>query len=122
MELRAGVIKLRQGVPSPFEKPRGGEEKPDFVTFMQHGPKKGSSKAIFGQIGVERRRGEGMVSGVNGRFPVADGRGEKPSGEAPRPDNIGKRGLTTFGFGFQAGRRIESVKNQRPELLTGGQQ
>ena len=45
----------------------------DFVTFMQHGPRKGVSKAISRRLGVEHPRREGMVRCVNGRFPVADG-------------------------------------------------
>ena len=45
----------------------------NFVTFMQHGPRKGVSKAISRRLGVEHPRGEGMVRCVNGRFPVADG-------------------------------------------------
>jgi len=71
----------------------------DFVTFMQQRLRKGLSKAFLRQFAVETRREAGMLGGVNGRIPVADGsRGRLLRAGPSRSETIGKRGLTTFGF------------------------
>ena len=52
------------------------------------------------KVYVPRRPSSRIFAVVNGRFPVADGSSVGPARPMHRSDNIGKRGLTTFGFRF----------------------
>ena len=101
---------------------RNQAPRPYFVTFMQHGRRKGLSKAISRRLGVEPLREEGMVRRVNGRFPVADGLEASLPGQTANIRVNREEGADHLRFWVRKRATDSRVRGKpTPIMLTGGQ-